>query len=180
MDQYRISYPVGSNISEAIEFIDNAFLSIYINELFKDKDINLWCRGSSGAILAGLLSSKFIGMNEYKSIKIIHVKKSGESAHGHDISEFNSDTPAYNIIVDDFCATGETINHISTSMKRCGVHQVNAVIISSMDLKYKVEGIGIKLTKVFPFTAPEMLFIGEHSCSDMFIDFVKEVEPIYF
>ncbi len=110
-DISMINYPMGeymkSNVPKIIKTIDT-FKQI---EEFKGRNLNIICRGSSGAIIAAIYS-----MNLPNEIDIIHVKKDGEIAHnGGDIRLMRH---AANIIVDDFICSGETMNSIYTRIKR--------------------------------------------------------------
>lgn len=100
-----------------------------INTNYKDKTINLFCRGSSGAIIAGIISTKV------KNCNIVHIKKEGEESHGE--SRYSS--AGYNIIVDDFIATGTTVFKIIEDSKNLyNVKQFDAIIVSSNVKKYIV------------------------------------------
>ena len=101
----RLSYPVGTNISENLSRI-NMMADLILQE-FGAMGINLWCRGSSGAIIAAIIASYY--HNNGGSVRICHVKKKGERSHsgnGCPRQEFR------NIIVDDFSESGETVLEI--------------------------------------------------------------------
>lgn len=101
--EMTIDYPVGNNISAAIQLVKIG--SVEVKKLINtDHLVNIWCRGSSGAILATLLAS-----NLSNNCKICHVKKEGENSH---CSRPNYYTSAVNIIIDDFISSGETLNAI--------------------------------------------------------------------
>ena len=107
-DDY-VAYPVGDNIGEAITFSRNAAAKFTTIKKFKGKAINVWCRGSSGAILAALFSAELVG----HAIRICHVKKEGELSHNGSVK------PRYlavNVIIDDFCETGSTLNAIYSEL----------------------------------------------------------------
>ncbi len=96
-------YPVGANIKKA-----QMLIGLYLAEFYKlpyspITKINLWCRGSSGAIMAAL----FAASCKYEC-KICHIKKEGEDSHSFGYPRFELGT-IVNIIIDDFVATGETI-----------------------------------------------------------------------
>jgi orotate phosphoribosyltransferase-like protein len=99
-----LSYPVGAYITAnkpRIIKMAEAFCDI---EEFKDKEINLICRGSSGAIIATIFSIILPNVTN-----IIHIKKEGESAHDNGLY-MNGEK--VNVIVDDIIATGATLNAI--------------------------------------------------------------------
>lgn len=99
-------YPVGECISQASSFIDE--VSKILKPLIKGKErIDIYCTGSSGAILSGLLFNK---IKRNKLIEIRHIKKEGENSHATNNFYFAKDK--VNIILDDFVATGETFQRI--------------------------------------------------------------------
>jgi hypothetical protein len=104
----RIYYPVGEYMDESINYIDEVVKLLINSKHHKRADINIFCMGSSGAILSSLLYSK---IHTYCNIiNIIHIKKSGETSHCGRIREYN---PKYtNIIIDDFTESGNTLKQI--------------------------------------------------------------------
>lgn len=109
----EMTYPVGSNIDEL-----NEYLFVYehhIKQLFPtglDKPIlNFACRGSSGAIIAGILSSK---LQDNYNCNIVYIKKPKEQSHWNILS---LRLPGYIIIVDDFLDTGRTVSEIYKKLK---------------------------------------------------------------
>lgn len=105
-----MSYPVGEFMDRNILLIEE--MSKVIIDNYGGDNINLWCRGSSGAIIAALICNKFISQTGGKC-KIAHVKKEGESSH-HSTPTYNSSYK--NIIVDDFIASGRTVIAILQEM----------------------------------------------------------------
>ena len=69
-------------------------------------------RGSSGAILSGILIGEMI---EY-DIYIYHIKKDGEYSHSSDYYPIDFSNP--NIIIDDFISSGETVNAIFEKIQK--------------------------------------------------------------
>ena len=106
----KIHYPVGYHIQHNISVIKA--MSVTISNLIKDCSSNirlvLCCRGSSGAIIAGIIACDFP-----KSI-IYYVRKDEEQSHSSNAIEINSDDVI--IIVDDFISSGETIFSIYESI----------------------------------------------------------------
>ena len=110
-DQRKIKYPVGYYIEDAINFVNNVtqvIMEMAKKKQFPLKDIDIWVRGSSGAILGGLLCQRLLAIG-YENLSVIHIKKDGEESHTEDIFVTNG---KYNIIIDDFVASGETMNEI--------------------------------------------------------------------
>lgn len=98
----EIKYPVGEYIQYNIEKIVS--MASVIEKSFKDQYLNLWCSGSSGAIIAAIIASIV-----EQPCKICHVEKAGEDAHS---SYTLPDSRDINIIVDDFIRSGCTIQRI--------------------------------------------------------------------
>lgn len=104
--RYHLSYPVGLNMQTAIDFVKQALkATANIEKIHRKGRVNIFCRGSSGAILAALFSA----FAPYECF-INHIKKSGESSHSLTISSFNPKLPA--IIIDDFIGSGQTMREI--------------------------------------------------------------------
>lgn len=113
-----LNYPVGHHIELSIKYVNNLFHTFkteILPQYHNIKYVNIWCRGSSGAILASLFS---VQINSDPSLnlkyKIQHVKKDGEQSHsdGIFISSSINEENNINIIIDDFMATGATIYYI--------------------------------------------------------------------
>lgn len=109
-DRYQsLSYPVGEDMGSAFEFAKAAALKLQPIIASKNlRKLNIICRGSSGAILAALLSSQLVNVI---NCQIIHIKKPGESSHSLTVPSF-SWVEAVNVIIDDFISSGETIRAI--------------------------------------------------------------------
>ena len=99
----EVNYPIGINIAHNLPVIKN--LAKAFNKLKCKGKINVFCMGSSGAIMAAIFASIV------KNVTIIHVKKDGEESHSgyNDVTRFvgNGET---NIIIDDFILSGDTMN----------------------------------------------------------------------
>lgn len=101
------SYPVGTNIASAIENargMANAFNSI---KEFEGFEINIFCRGSSGAILAALFSSFIVN----KNCHVFHIKKEGESSHQQQ-NDIDPSFTGITLLIDDFVCSGSTLRAI--------------------------------------------------------------------
>jgi len=106
-EMYNFGYPVGRNILNDIKCADaliNAFL--FIRE-FEGRKINLLCTGSSGAIIATMFALRL-----RDRVQICYVYKDGESSHNDEGTEVTPDKSSINVIVDDFIASGATMNFI--------------------------------------------------------------------
>lgn len=115
-------YPVGKNMPKAIRFVNETFTSLLDILPESVAFINIWCTGSSGAILAGLLANKLLSpemeMQQSLSVIVQHIKKDGEEAH----EDYNgigyagmigADNDLYwNIIIDDDIASGNSMTRI--------------------------------------------------------------------
>ncbi len=103
-DVARPGYPLGSNMDGAKKLIEAYIAAFNKLRYSPDTEINLWCRGSSGAILAGMFALKC--KNE---CTICHIKKEGENSHK---SNPEYEKKAINIVIDDFVDTGSTLEAI--------------------------------------------------------------------
>lgn len=129
----NIEYPIGSNMLNAIEIADG-YSRVLIKHLKESYDVsilklNLWVRGSSGAILGAMVAkdlTQVVGNN----VMICHIKKDNENAHRRSPYYHNRDTYVgclvLDIIVDDFMSTGETIEAIYMGMRHimCNIKPV--------------------------------------------------------
>ena len=84
--------------------------------------ITIWCRGSSGAIIAGIISSKLKGR-----ARVAYISKPNEKRH--DLVSPYKYSVGYNIIVDDFICTGKTIDDI---IKKSDREKFDLLIVSGM------------------------------------------------
>ena len=100
-----VGYPVGSNMQRVKALVNEYRIGFRKLKLPAGTSINLWCRGSSGAILSALFAVWFPQFD----IAICHIKKPGENSHS-DYPEYSA--KALNVIIDDFVSSGETINAI--------------------------------------------------------------------
>ena len=101
-----VDYPVGSNMHGVTKYVMQA-ADIFKNT-FSSRTVNVFCRGSSGAILAGLFSSYLIDTFD---IKIVHIKKEGEHSHSEKVPS-HFDNHGINVIIDDFISSGSTVRNI--------------------------------------------------------------------
>ncbi len=125
---YRLRYPFGDNIENAIEYISLVCKQVrkIVNKDCTEIPINLWVCGASGVFLAGLFV-KTIG-KKFK-VKIQVVRKPHEDAHHLGVCDVQH--PAINIILDDFVRSGKTISKIYDQMKH-RVEMVDLVIVANL------------------------------------------------
>ena len=109
----EMNYPIGPNIKVNLPIINNMYR--YIKEKFPEGTITIWCRGSSGAIIAGIISSIIISRSNFK-VEVCHVKKEKEDSHSYQSIYFDSYNNYVEIIVDDFIASGKTVEAIIEKM----------------------------------------------------------------
>jgi len=112
LDKY-IEYPVGQNIVKNLPAIFD--MADLILAEYSYQNIRLWCRGSSGAIIAGIISSIIISRSNFK-VEVCHVKKEKEDSHSYQSIHFDSYNNYVEIIVDDFIASGKTVEAIIEKM----------------------------------------------------------------
>lgn len=99
-----INYPVGEYMNYNLPIIKSMYKSL--KKLFPKDNLTLYCAGSSGAIISGVLASMF----KDRKVIIAFVRKSKEKSHGDYYLPLEKDSKA--IIVDDFIASGLTIYNI--------------------------------------------------------------------
>lgn len=107
----KLTYPVGDYIGINIKLINLMVKSFIELEKFHKKQINIICRGSSGAIIASFFANAIAESGKYGEFKIIHIKKSGETSHTDGLPDLLKNR-AVNIIVDDFSCSGKTLRTI--------------------------------------------------------------------
>lgn len=107
-DMDRPEYPVGEHMQRNMKHIK--MLCETIKAIVPSgKNVNIWCSGSSGAIIGALVSLKLY--KKSAMVCICHVKKDGENHHGGTrCTPLTGNT--YDIIVDDFVAMGDTVMRI--------------------------------------------------------------------
>jgi len=116
-----INYPIGvSYLKENLVVVIE--MAYKLRDVFPTESIALWCRGSSGAIISGIMSS-VISIDS-----INHVKKEGEDSHSGNCHDTDSNV---NVIVDDFIKSGETVNAIYNKMSSKGISVVDCLCVSS-------------------------------------------------
>jgi hypothetical protein len=116
-DGSSICYPVGSDMPQIIGYVRSAierFTELY--PMFKAQlglsEVNLICRGSSGAIIASTFAT--LAPSEW-SCNVVHVKKPGEQSHSGIVSCLENSR--INVIIDDFICSGATIASIYSAVR---------------------------------------------------------------
>jgi len=120
--EFDMTYPVGRDMDNVNKYL-KVYEEIVRNNVGKDEKLNLLCRGSSGAIIAGILS--FL-LSDYDTI-ITHIKKPREDSHYKSV---NINADLYNIIVDDFISTGSTVSAINDKYVSEGGTKVHMLLVS--------------------------------------------------
>lgn len=120
----KIPYPVGARMTQTMEKVKD--MADKLKKIFpadslplngngkNNKPLLTFCvRGSSGAILAGLITPF---LSDYE-VSINYVKKFNEKTHGSgSVKMFLPDGYPW-IIIDDFIESGETVNNIYAAMQ---------------------------------------------------------------
>ena len=131
IESVSFNYPVGCDMQRANKSVCHCVDAFKQLDIDREQPIYLWCRGSSGAILATLFA---IGIgNDYPNVFISHVKKEGEISHSN--AYYVRSGNNVNIIIDDFVATGSTIKAILAEMKNKDA-KPNILIVSTGALCY--------------------------------------------
>jgi hypothetical protein len=129
MEERDVPYPVGSDMKPTLRIVDQMvqqFRRIY----HPREKIALLIRGSSGAIMAGLFTAK---LPEY-DFEIVLVRKPEERHHGgNSITHLPYDRKA--VIIDDFMASGDTINRIHSPY--CN-YEIDTLILSGTVRAYRL------------------------------------------
>ena len=110
----ELPYPIARNLTSGLPIIKKMLLILlkFIRKNYEtQRRIVFFCRGSSGAIIAGLGADYF--MSKGYEVYISHIKKEGEKSHNGSMTIYGSDIDgAITVIIDDFVATGETVKKI--------------------------------------------------------------------
>lgn len=127
----QMSYPIGIYIQDNIPIIKTMAEAIYlvVDEYYKNRDeIDLVCKGSSGAIIAGLVST-ILNTMFTKRIIIHHIKKNGENSHSG--SSFpNVYSNSVIIVIDDFISSGTTISSIIDTLNDNNILKLDILCVS--------------------------------------------------
>lgn len=124
------------------------------------RSMNIFVMGTSGAYLAGMLTTI---LPSFYNTKVLQVRKKGEM--GHFISELNPIKGGYNIILDDFMRSGNTINRIYEKIKGDIDHVDMLVIGNKFDDRHRSEPWPLKFN-------PKVLI-----CDSTYVPWVEPVKP---
>jgi hypothetical protein len=118
-------YPIGSNMENVSEYT-KVFAELIDANAPKGAFIHFLCRGSSGAILSGAVST----LLPLRNSTISHIKKDGESSHNWS-NHFPKEH--YYIIIDDFISSGRTVDSIHQAyLNSCHIGcNVNMLVVSA-------------------------------------------------
>lgn len=112
---YPIGYPIGITMSSLVDYTENAAKELA--RLFPGDNIAFIVRGTSGAMVGGLLAEYLI-RNTGVCAKIIINRKSNEDCHAEnlegidEILNYDENYPFRIVIADDFISTGKTLYDI--------------------------------------------------------------------
>lgn len=156
-DEY---YPVQFFMRAAISNVNEIYNNLKNEVNLSNININVWCSGSSGDILAALLVNKIYNDYSNNEIHIHHVRKPGEQRHYDDCNDtFNCNfgDNALNIIIDDTVSSGTTLSRI---LKRMAEYNVKTNIIClCYQLKSTIYG---KINEIKSMTTFDLLIVGTH------------------
>ena len=131
-----LSYPVGRDMTAAIGNATRIAKTFNTIEEYRDKRINVWCRGSSGMILGSIFVAN-IPNNE--RVVLCHVKKPGEKSHwdGTDCHAQSllkqGEGPFINVAIDDFISSGRTIEEIQHVMVKESSRNIDVICLTSCE-----------------------------------------------
>jgi len=142
-NKYSSLYPAGVAMDEYISLAKD-MADVFTKVEKTKKSLNIFCRGSSGAMLSALFASNI----RDREVLIIHVKKDGERSHSSTTHNSNVSTERWvcnddfiNIIIDDFIRSGETVNEIYKRINQVNTTDIDYLIIhdgySSSDIRFK-------------------------------------------
>jgi orotate phosphoribosyltransferase-like protein len=118
-----INYPVSKYIQDNISIIQAIIKEI--NKLNIIHRIVFCCRGSSGAIMAGIASYNI------PNSTIFHIKKAGENSHD-DSNYFCFHEKDYIIIIDDFISSGKTMLKIYEAIKKNTIIPIRVIALGGI------------------------------------------------
>lgn len=107
--QCGIEYPVHNHIDDAFLWMQELRAQFIKSMVLPEQDIQIavWCRGSSGLILATMLVNLLRSLGHY-DVVICFVRKDNVQSHGTN-NGFKTKTNSFHVIIDDFVCTGNTI-----------------------------------------------------------------------
>ena len=111
-NRFYINYPFGCHWNN--DYIKESANIIY--KKYKNNNISLVVRGTSGAMIAGGIITELHRKNISTSVDIILVRKNNESCHGYNLQGLDKYSKI--VIIDDFIDTGFTIKNILNNLDR--------------------------------------------------------------
>lgn len=135
-------YPVGRRFNDNVKVFN--LMYTHLLRVLPPRSQGLhtvcfWVRGSSGCCIASYLSTKIALSSLKVKTEILIIRKSGESSHDSQIEKYRTEG-VFNIIVDDFVNSGETLKAIYkgitdlTSVKNPVLDLL--LLTASLDKKY--------------------------------------------
>lgn len=121
-----LSYPTGDDIGQAIEFCNRAAKVFSEIPRFVGMNIEIVCRGCSGAILSALFAAEL--KKYYYTVFIKHVKKPGEISHTSSVPQIGYRPNTAIVMLDDFVSTGTTLK---TMFQEINVGKIDCLILQS-------------------------------------------------
>lgn len=182
-----LDYPIGCNIDEIHTYIQEVSASIVKKSLFKGvKSVAVWCKGSSGSILAGMLMFKLSPLFPNIKFRINHIKKDTESAH-HSNRRFKEEQykGKYNIVIDDFSASGATLQSMIPVFETASIKYIDLLILSNTQIVFHNAGYDENFDRIYSGVSlshwiPNTLLIGDldHQCDDKTKQVIKDLEKL--
>ena len=136
----EVNYPIGEYMEETIGVVKK-LVEEYLKHETPDKPINVFCMGSSGAIMAAIFATIV------PNVTILHIKKDGEDTHSkyfeREIKNFCKKENLVNIIIDDSIVSGKTLNSIYSKLYESII--IDYLILGyGRDIEYKLGKIDFK------------------------------------
>lgn len=132
----EMCYPIGKYVMANLVVINH--MAAIIQHKYTNKYINIWCRGSSGSIVAAIIASQLQNI----TFRIVYVPKENEVKH--QIDRPNLDSTTINIIVDDFVASGQTIKSIVEDARYHDVKNFDLLLVSGFVDRKTIQNLPIK------------------------------------
>jgi len=117
------------------KYVFNSYLTCLIHPYVSSCNrefpaINIYVTGSSGSFISAWLLAG-IDLPDNVKVEVIYLKKDGENTHYDQKDRITiSRNDDFNIIVDDFICTGETIQRILDDISEKGIHTVDLLLVS--------------------------------------------------
>lgn len=111
-NRFYIDYPFGCHWNN--DYIKESANVIY--KKYKNYNISLVVRGTSGAMIAGGIISELYRKNISTNVNIVIVRKNNENYHGFNLQGLDKFSKI--VIIDDFIDTGFTIKNILNNLDK--------------------------------------------------------------